>query len=626
MLGPFTHWRRESAYSAADLGGDITFETSNSFSRMSRVKRLLPVAAIVAIVLASAAFSGPLALAAARSGNPTITLQPQSVDLYQGQNAVFTAAAAGAPVPTVAWQLSRADGAWQGTGVKTAQLTVSHVTVALNGNRYRAVFTNSAGRADSQTALLTVAVTRLAKVVLSPAATAITVGGNASYHAEGFNSNGVDLGDVTSTTTFSIAPAGSCTGAICTPSIPGPYTVTGTNGLARGTASLTVMTAIPDRLVLSPPAAWTAPDEPATFSAQAFDSAGDDLGNVTASTIFTIDGSNCDGDTCESSIGGGHTITGTYDGASGSAALTVVTSKFVELLFSRTEETAADNCLRDDTDVAPLDTMVAPYLQSLGFSATGSIETGPTQQSSFFCTHYQSTLATSWDLAQELASTYGWTFISHSSSYPTTWPTDPGEQWDETCGSAQVIDSHGLPGADAMFAWPHNQIDSSVLTQFVEPCFGTSRVYRNAATDVGTFSTPPYDQNAWQLGGGCLSAITRANQCGPVVIDGSTLTYQDPQAVIDAIEALPPGQVITLQVYLLVTGKSPSYATSQDQWDCTSPDPADHWSNDTERYCYSDFQEIMQALYDAGMTITQPLAVDAAFGRTEFADTAVARP
>jgi hypothetical protein len=84
--------------------------------------------------------------------------------------------------------------------------------------------------------------------------------------------------------------------------------------------------------------------------------------------------------------------------------------------------------------------------------------------------------------------------------------------------------------------------------------------------------------------------------------------------------------VITLQVYLLVTGKSPAYATSQDQWDCTSPDPADHWSNDTERYCYSDFQEIMQALYDAGMTITQPLAVDAAFGRTEFADTAVARP
>jgi hypothetical protein len=592
-----------------------------------RLSRLLPVAAIVTIALATAALSGPPALAAVGAGVPTITLQPGSVDLYQGQNAVFTAAASGSPTPTVAWQLSRANGPWKGIGgATTGQLIVLHVTVALSGNRYRAVFSNSAGRADSHAALLTVAAARLAKVVLSPAAASIAPGGSVTYQAEGFDPNGIDLGDVTSTTTFSIAPAGSCIGAICTPSIPGAYTVTGINGLARGTASLTVMTATPDYLVLSPATAWIAPDGSATFSAEAYDSAGDDLGNVTASTTFSIDGITCDGATCASSIAGAHTITGTDEGASGTAALTVVTSSFVELLFSRTEETAADNCVRDDTDIALLDTTVAPYLQSLGFSATGTIETGPTQQSSLFCTHYQSTLATSWDLAQELASTYGWTFVSHSSTYPTTWPTDPGQQWDQTCGSAQVIDAHGLPGADAMFAWPHSYLNSTVLTQFVEPCFGTSRVFRNAPTDVGTLSTPPYYQYAWQLLGGCLSATTGANRCGPVVIDGGTLTYQDPQAVIDAIESLPPGRVLTLQVYLLVTGKSPAYTASKDQWDCTSSDPADHWSNDAERYCYSDFQEIMQALYDSGITITQPLAVDAAFGRTGFSDTAVPRP
>jgi len=301
-------------------------------------------------------------------------------------------------------------------------------------------------------------------------------------------------------------------------------------------------------------------------------------------------------------------------------------STFVELLFSRTEETAADNCVRDDAGVALLDTTVAPFLQSLGFSATGTIETGPTQQSSLWCTHYQSTLATSWDLAQELASAYGWTFVSHSSTYPTTWPTDPGQQWDQTCGSAQVIDAHGLPGADAMYAWPHSYLNSTALTQFVEPCFGTSRVFRNVPTDVGTLSSPPYYQYAWQLLGGCLSATTGANRCGPVVIDGSTLTYQDPRAMINAIEALPPGRVVTLQAYLLVTGKSPPYTASKDQWDCTSSDPADHWSNDAERYCYSDFMEVMQALHDSGITITQPLAVDAAFGRTAFSDTAVPRP
>ena len=581
---------------------------------------------MVTIVLATVALSGPPAHAAVRTA-PTITLQPVSVDIYQGQNAVFTSAASGSPTPSVAWQVSRANGPWKAIGgATTGLLTVSHVTVALSGNRYRAVFSNSAGRVDSQAALLTVAVSRLAKVVLSPAAASIAPGGSASYQAEGFDPKGIDLGDVTSTTTFSVAPAGSCIGAICTASIPGAYTVTGANGLARGTASLTVMTAIPDYLLLSPAAAWIAPDGSATFAAEAYDSAGDDLGNVTASTTFTIDGSPCDGDTCASSIGGAHAISGAYDGVSGTATLNVVTSRFVELLFSRTEETAADNCVRDDTDIALLDTTVAPYLQSLGFSATGTIETGPTQQSSLFCTHYQSTLATSWDLAQELATTYGWTFISHSATYPTTWPTDPGQQWDQTCGSAQVIDAHGLPGADAMFAWPHSYLNSTALTEFVEPCFGTSRVFRNDPTDVGTLSTPPYYQYAWQLLGGCLSAATGANQCGPVTIDGGTLTYQDPQAVIDAIEALPPGRVVTLQAYLLVTGKSPPYAASKDQWDCTSSDPADHWSNDAERYCYSDFQEVMQGLYDSGVAITQPLAVDAAFGRTGFSDTAVPRP
>jgi hypothetical protein len=587
---------------------------------VSRLRRLLPVIAIVTIVSATAAFSGPPALAAVGAVAPTITLQPASVALYQGQNAVFTAAASGSPAPTVAWQVSRANGPWKGIGnVTTGRLTVPHVTVPLSGNRYRAVFSNSAGRANSQTALLTVAAARLATVVLSPATSSIAPGASATYHAEGFDPKGIDLGDVTSTTTFSIAPSGSCIGASTNP-------VPGANGLARGTASLAVMTAIPDHLILSPAEAWSAPDGSTTFSAEAYDSAENDLGNLTASTTFSIDGITCHGATCASSSGGAHSVTGSYDGASGTAALTVVTSRYVELLFSRTEETAADNCVRDDAAIALLGTTVAPYLQSLGFSATGTIETGPTQQSGLWCTHYQSTYATSWDLAQELASTYGWTFVSHSATYPTTWPTDPGQQWDQTCGSAQVIDAHGLPGADAMFAWPHSYVNTTVLTQFVEPCFGTSRFFRNVPTDVGTLSTPPYYQYAWQLLGGCLNATTGANRCGPVVVDGSTLTYQDPQAVIDAIETLPPGRTVTLQVYLLVTGKSPPYTASKDQWDCTSSDPTDHWSNDAERYCYSDIMEVMQAMYNSGITITQPLAVDAAFGRVAFSDTAVPRP
>src|SRR5690242_1698450 len=46
---------------------------------------------------------------------------------------------------------------------------------------------------------------------------------------------------------------------------------------------------------------------------------------------------------------------------------------FVTLLFSRSEISAADNCVEDDTNIARLDTVVAPYLQSLGMAGTGTL-------------------------------------------------------------------------------------------------------------------------------------------------------------------------------------------------------------------------------------------------------------
>jgi hypothetical protein len=45
---------------------------------------------------------------------------------------------------------------------------------------------------------------------------------------------------VTATTTFTIAPNGSCTGNVCTASVAGAHTVTGTKSGKTGTASLSV--------------------------------------------------------------------------------------------------------------------------------------------------------------------------------------------------------------------------------------------------------------------------------------------------------------------------------------------------------------------------------------------------
>src|SRR5215468_2372692 len=91
---------------------------------------------------------------------------------------------------------------------------------------------------------------------------------------------------------------------------------------------------------------------------------------------------------------------------------------FVTLLFSRSEESAADNCVENDTNIATLSGTIAPYLQSLGMAGTGTVVTARTNQSTRFCTHYNDDLTASWDDATNLAQNYGWHFVSHTATYP----------------------------------------------------------------------------------------------------------------------------------------------------------------------------------------------------------------
>lgn len=305
---------------------------------------------------------------------------------------------------------------------------------------------------------------------------------------------------------------------------------------------------------------------------------------------------------------------------------------YLTLLFSRTEETAADyaggQCTRNDTNIAVLDGTVAPYLQQLGLTATGSIETRPTQQSSYWCAHYHQTLASSWDLASQLSTQYGWTFASHSATYPSPerWSAmTPAQQWDETCGSAQVIDQHGLTGADTFFAWPHNKINSTALNNYVKPCFGTSRIYGGGITSAAQLTTDPYTQSTAVLNGGKCS-----NTAAPCSTLATNTKYVNPNNIITKINNLKPGQWYTLQQYLFVTNANPVYGANPDQWDCTSADPANHWTNDAERYCWVDAQAVYRAIAtraSAGsLVVTNPGAVEAAFGRTGYSDRAVPRP
>jgi hypothetical protein len=94
-------------------------------------------------------------------GPPTVTTNPVSQTVTAGESATFTAAASGAPAPTVQWQVSTNGGATftndtTDAGNATGTLTVAATTVTESGYEYRAVFKSTAGEATSTAAKLTV--------------------------------------------------------------------------------------------------------------------------------------------------------------------------------------------------------------------------------------------------------------------------------------------------------------------------------------------------------------------------------------------------------------------------------------------------------------------------------------
>jgi Polysaccharide deacetylase len=295
---------------------------------------------------------------------------------------------------------------------------------------------------------------------------------------------------------------------------------------------------------------------------------------------------------------------------------------FVTLLFSRTEISAADNCVQDDDSIARLDTTIAPYLHSLGMAGTGTLVTKRTDQSTRHCTHYNDDLTASWDDATRLAQNYGWHFVSHTATYPSLAKIEsltPQQAYAETCGSLATIKAHGLPGAAGMIAYPgsytKNPAVVALQTNYGDTCFDWGRQYNHAkhgTNDLATASTTPphWVYPAAVVGGPCNDPT---QPCYTVHVQNGRYTM--PSRIISYIQSLKPGQWFIFQAYLLVTGKNPKYTSDKMRWDCTSPNPALHWTNVTVRYCYSDYQQIIQAIANKGVTVIDPLTLGQAWGR-----------
>lgn len=295
--------------------------------------------------------------------------------------------------------------------------------------------------------------------------------------------------------------------------------------------------------------------------------------------------------------------------------ITGTAGPYVTLLFSRTEMNAADNCVPTSQNIATLDMMVAPFLKSLGMPATGTIQTVPTRATTRFCTHYGDSLGASWADAANLATNFGWSFGSHTATYPANLDVlTPERSYAETCGSAATIDSYGLPGGHGIIAYPGAQAAPVKLqTTYSAKCFAWGRKYSSTGiTSSSAGATAPYWQYTYGLGGGACNNPSAS--CYNIL--SRSRVYSLPGPIITRIKALKPGQWFTLQAFILVTGKNPAYTKNGTRWDCTATDPNLHWANDNERYCYSDWRQIVNAIAAVPhVIVTGPLAVGMAFGR-----------
>ena len=292
----------------------------------------------------------------------------------------------------------------------------------------------------------------------------------------------------------------------------------------------------------------------------------------------------------------------------------------VTLVFSRTELSAADDstggetgsCIRDDADIAPLDTVVAPYVATNypNVHLVGSIETGPTQATGHWCPHSGKSYGSSWsDLAA--LQNLGWTFIDHSATYATNWSSlTAQQQYDQTCGSRDVITSHGLAGANGQFDWPNNKFSSTVNTQYVRNCFSFSRGYGSGVTTEAQIDADNGQNSTIGVSGGHCNVTGLA--CSTV---NSVKAYTLPSTIITKLHNLADGQWLNLQTYLLVTGQNPVYGTNPTRWDCTNPDPRYHWTNDVERYCWNDMQTVLAAINsDSSVQMNSPAGVASVWG------------
>ena len=141
------------------------------------------------------------------------------------------------------------------------------------------------------------------RLSLIPRSASLVAGRAVTFRASGADAFGNSLGDVTSSTSFTMPAPGRCIGAACTATKAADYTVRGTAFVAgraiTGAATLVVLPGPVDVLAISPPRARAQAGQTANFRAQSVDAYGNPVADLTDQATFTMTApGSCTGGSC----------------------------------------------------------------------------------------------------------------------------------------------------------------------------------------------------------------------------------------------------------------------------------------------------------------------------------------
>jgi hypothetical protein len=248
---------------------------------------------------------------------------------------------------------------------------------------------------------------------------------------------------------------------------------------------------------------------------------------------------------------------------------------------------------------------VANALQARGLVATLPMTADQIATPPAHICHGDSEYA-NWDDLAKFRDVYHWTAVPRGrTDRNLTQITDPVVLKDETCGVLQTFYQHGQKRAWGLFAWPNNRFTASLEAQYVAPCYAYGRTY-NGGVNTLPVTAPYYWANTISVNGGrCVNPDLACHTIS------APRQYVLPATLESDISRATTGKWVLMQWYKLVSG---SYHDQWISWDCTSTNPANHWSNNPEDYCYNDFLNVINSISKT-LTVTDPASVAQATGR-----------